>query len=142
LRGILVTCWPFGSKISFHGGELRRALGACGRLAARSGWSTRGPLVQRAGEDDMDARDLFLDQHAAVHSAAVGGDRMSAVERTFGRLTDEQMRVRPREDLNSLAWLLWHVARAEDVFVNLVLAGRPQVFDEAWTSPASTSVPA
>lgn len=80
----------------------------------------------------MDARDLFLEQHAAVQSAAVGGNKMSAAERTFGGLTDEQMRVRPREDLNSLAWLLWHIARAEDIMVNRVLHGRPQVFDDAW----------
>lgn len=80
----------------------------------------------------MDARDLFLDQHAAVHSAAVGGNKMSAAERALGGLSDEQMRVRPREDLNSLAWLLWHIARAEDIMVNAVLSGRAQVFDDAW----------
>ena len=80
----------------------------------------------------MDVRDLFLNQHAAMHSAAVGGSKMSAAERTFAGLTDEQMRVRPREDLNSLAWLMWHIARAEDIIVNPVLAGRPQVFDGAW----------
>jgi len=80
----------------------------------------------------MDARELFLDQHAGMHSAAVGGNKMSAAERTFAGLTDEQMRVRPREDLNSLAWLLWHIARAEDIFVNPVLAGRAQVFDDTW----------
>ena len=54
----------------------------------------------------MDVRDMFLDQHAAMHSAAVGGNKMSASERTFASLSDEQMRVRPREDLNSLAWLM------------------------------------
>ena len=80
----------------------------------------------------MDARDLFLDQHAAVHSAAVGGNKMSAAERTFAGLSDEQMRVRPREDLNSLAWLMFHIARAEDIFLNPVLAGRPQVFEDGW----------
>ena len=80
----------------------------------------------------MDARDLFLEQHAAVHSAAVGGNKMSAVERTLGGLTDDQMRMRPREDLNSLAWIVWHIARAEDIFVNPVLAGRAQVCDDAW----------
>ena len=80
----------------------------------------------------MDARDLFLDQHAAVHSAAVGGNKMSAAERTFAGLTDAQMRVRPREDLNSLAWLMWHIARAEDIMVNRMLGGRAQVFDDAW----------
>src|ERR1700741_4722970 len=78
----------------------------------------------------MDARDLFLDQHAAVHSAAVGGNAMSAAERTFAGLSDEQMRVRPREDLNSLAWLMWHIARAEDVMVNRVRAGGPKLWDD------------
>jgi uncharacterized damage-inducible protein DinB len=80
----------------------------------------------------MDARELFLDQHAAVHSAAVGGNKMSAAERTFGGLSDEQMRVRPRSDLNSLAWLMWHIARAEDIFLNSVLTSRGQVFDDGW----------
>jgi DinB superfamily len=80
----------------------------------------------------MDARELFLTQHAAMHSAAVGGNQMSAAERTFAGLTDEQMRVRPRDDLNSLAWLMWHIARTEDVIVNGVLAGGSPVFDDAW----------
>jgi hypothetical protein len=66
----------------------------------------------------VEARDLFLDQHAAMHSAAVGGNKMSAAERAFAGLSDEQMRVRPREDLNSLAWLMWHIARVEDIMVN------------------------
>ena len=79
----------------------------------------------------MDIRDLFLDQHAAVHSAAVAGNKMSAAERAFAGLTDEQMRVRPREDLNSLAWLMFHIARAEDIMVNVVLGSGSQVFDDA-----------
>ena len=79
----------------------------------------------------MDARDLFLNQHSGVHSAAVGGNKASGSERAFA-VTDEQMRVRPREDLNSLAWLMWHIARAEDIIVNPVLAGRAQVFDDGW----------
>lgn len=87
----------------------------------------------------MDARDLFLQQHAAVHTAAVGGNKMSMAERTFTGLSDAQMRVRPREDLNSLAWLMFHIARAEDVMVNLLLAGRAQVFDEAWSKRIGVS---
>jgi DinB family protein len=80
----------------------------------------------------MDVRDLFLAQHGMMHSAAVAGNRASAAERAFAGVTDEQMRVRPREDLNSLAWIMWHIARAEDIIVNAVLGGRPQVLDEGW----------
>jgi len=80
----------------------------------------------------MDAKQLFLDQHGAVHSANVAGNKGSGAERAFAGLSDEQMRVRPREDLNSLAWLMWHIARAEDIFVNVVLGGRAQVVDDGW----------
>src|SRR5438034_10091711 len=80
----------------------------------------------------MDAKDLFLTQHAAVQSVAVGGNPASAAERAFAGLSDEQMRVRPREDLNSLAWLMWHIARAEDIMVSVLIAARPQVFEDAW----------
>jgi hypothetical protein len=80
----------------------------------------------------MDARDLFLAQHTAVQSVAVGGNAASAAERAYGGVTDDQMRVRPREDLNSLAWLMWHIARAEDIMVGTLIAGREQVCDDAW----------
>ncbi|HZP35046.1 MAG TPA: DinB family protein [Methylomirabilota bacterium] len=80
----------------------------------------------------MEVRDLFLEQHAAMHTAAVGGNTMSAADRAFAGLTEEQMRVRPREDLNSLAWLMWHIARAEDIVVNQVVGGGGQLFDEGW----------
>src|SRR5919201_5384020 len=80
----------------------------------------------------MDAKELFLMQHAAVQSLAVGGNPFSAAERALGGVTDEQMRVRPREDLNSLTWILWHIARAEDLLVNAAIAGRPQVWDDSW----------
>jgi hypothetical protein len=86
----------------------------------------------------MDARDLLLDEHGRMHAAGVTGDRATLAERTFGGLSDEQMRVRPREDLNSLAWLMWHIARAEDVFANLILSGHDQVLDDRWLARLKT----
>jgi hypothetical protein len=80
----------------------------------------------------MDARDLLIDEHGRMHAAGVTGDKGTLAERTFGGLSDDQMRARPREDLNSLAWLMWHIARAEDIFANLILSGRDQVVDGGW----------
>jgi hypothetical protein len=80
----------------------------------------------------MDARELLLDEHARMHATSVTGEKGTLAERTFGGLTDEQMRARPREDLNSLAWLMWHIARAEDIFSNIILSGRDQVVDDGW----------
>jgi len=78
----------------------------------------------------LDLVTFFFRQHAAVHSSDVGG--ASLVERVFGGLSDEQMRIRPLPRLNSLVWLLWHMARTEDAAVNPVVAARDQVLDEDW----------
>jgi hypothetical protein len=79
----------------------------------------------------VDLLRFFLDLHAATHAPDVVG--REGVERWLTGLTEEQMRRRPREGLNSIVWLLWHMARTEDVAVNLVVADRPQVFDDAWS---------
>jgi hypothetical protein len=86
----------------------------------------------------MDARDLLLDEHGRMHAVGVTGDKGTLAERTFGGLSDDQMRARPREDLNSLAWLMWHIARAEDIFANLILSGQDQVMDDRWLARLKT----
>ena len=79
----------------------------------------------------MDLVSFFLSQHAAVHAKDVSG-RVFAVQRVFDGLSDDQMRIRPGKGLNSLVWLLWHMARTEDAAVNPVVAGRDQVLDDEW----------
>jgi hypothetical protein len=79
----------------------------------------------------MDAIQLFLRQHAQVHSAAILGQQEgSLADMVLRGLSDEHMRLRPRGEWNSLAWLFWHMARAEDVGINVVLAHERQVLDQ------------
>src|SRR5262245_19022298 len=42
------------------------------------------------------------------------------------------MRLRPGDGLNSLVWRLWHMARTEDVAINVIVAGSDQVRDAEW----------
>jgi hypothetical protein len=80
----------------------------------------------------MDAKDLFLIQHAHLHTASVSGEHGPSLEDSLcDGLAPEQMCERP-DGLNSIAWLLWHMTRFEDVVVNTVLRGRPEVLDGAW----------
>ena len=76
-------------------------------------------------------RQLFLDRHAAVHSLAIP----YPARWIWSGLTAEQLRCRPTRGHNSIAWLLWHIARCEDVAVNTVLRGTEEVLDRAgWAS--------
>jgi hypothetical protein len=89
----------------------------------------------------MDLTRFFSGLHAATHAGDVYDGHTPGSDRVFGGLADEQMRARPGPGLNSLVWLLWHMARTEDVAVNLVVAGQPQVFDDAWARRMSIARP-
>src|SRR6478609_3045858 len=81
----------------------------------------------------MDTLQFFLHQHALVHSKEVANGEWSYEDSVLDGLTDEQWRARPAGGGNSIAWLVWHMARTEDVAVNLLVAGRPQVLhEEGW----------
>ena len=71
----------------------------------------------------MDATQMFLARHVRMHTRVDG--------LTEG-LTDEQVRGHVHPAANPLAWLLWHMARAEDAAVNLLVAAGPQVLDATW----------
>jgi hypothetical protein len=80
----------------------------------------------------MDTLSFFLVQHGQLHSLDVATGA-SYADRVFAGLTDDQMRARPGNGLNSLIWLLWHMARTEDVAVNIVVSDGWQVLDDDWT---------
>jgi hypothetical protein len=47
-----------------------------------------------------------------------------------GVLTHEQMKERPDGRGNSVAWLMWHTARTEDMAINSIIQGTPQILIE------------
>ena len=80
----------------------------------------------------MDALQMLLLDHARTHASGVGEPEggLAMAEFIFNSLDDDQMRRRPGEGLNSIAWLVWHMARTEDMTVNLIVAGQPQVLQD------------
>ena len=69
---------------------------------------------------------LYLERHNTAH------ERMHWV---IEPLSEQQMRTRPHEAVNSIAWLIWHMARAEDIALNRLASDGSQVFDdEGWAA--------
>ena len=86
----------------------------------------------------MDWRELFRAQHIQVHSGRLEPpDRIQDL--LLRGLTEEDLRLVPIEGQNSIAWLLWHMARCEDVATNVVLSERGQVLDGAWHAELGVS---
>ncbi len=72
----------------------------------------------------MDAIDFFLLRYRELHGRLT--------DDLLAGLSDAQVRGRPHPGVNTVAWLLWHAARVEDVGMNRFVGDRPQVLDEGW----------
>ena len=79
----------------------------------------------------MDLLSFFLAQHADSHAAALtGADEPQFSDQVLAGMTGAQLRLRPAPGLNSIAWLLWHIARCEDVAIRVLLTDCGQILDE------------
>jgi hypothetical protein len=81
---------------------------------------------------------LFLQQHAAVHAACISAlagaaepPCWSLYDEVLAGLTDRQIKTVPRPGQNSIAWLLWHITRIEDLSINFLVLEQPQVLVSA-----------
>lgn len=85
---------------------------------------------------------LFLSQHAMLHSAGMAGtEPWSFEDAILDGMTEEQMRRIPRNCEHSVAWIIWHIARCEDVAMNLLVAGSPQVLNQGdWLGRIRASI--
>ena len=73
----------------------------------------------------MDACQFFLLRYEPVHRAVAEG--------LLAGLTDVQIRSRPVDGVNPIAWIVWHIARGEDLGVSRFVGHRPQLFfEEEW----------
>lgn len=72
---------------------------------------------------------IFLTQHAMVHPAAMSESGLwSFADEIWDGLTEEDIRLIPRGSEHSIAWIFWHMTRIEDVTMNMLVSGTPQLF--------------
>ncbi len=80
------------------------------------------------------AMQLFFRQHARLHATGMAGsEAWSYEDAIFEGLNPAQARRIPSGCEHSIAWLIWHIARCEDITMNLLVAGSPQVLlQDGW----------
>ncbi len=68
--------------------------------------------------------DMFMERHELLHS--------TLVPNLLRPLSPDQLRIRPAPLVNSIAWILWHMARTEDFAFTRIVGELPQVLDHEW----------
>ena len=76
------------------------------------------------------AIELFMSQHASLHSAQMAQAGLWSYEdEILDEMTTESIRRIPTGYDHSVAWCIWHIARIEDVAMNLLVAGTWQILN-------------
>lgn len=105
----------------------------------RKRWNKRHQILRQAlhrPADPAPAIALFLEQHALVHSAQVAaGEENTFADEVWEGLSEAAARYIPPNGEHSIIWCFWHLARIEDVTMNVLLAGRAQLFEEQGWAP-------
>lgn len=80
------------------------------------------------GQDHPAALALFRRQHAQLHSATMANLGLWSYEDALlDDINEEQFRTIPPRGEHSVAWTFYHMARIEDITMNLLVARREQI---------------
>ena len=112
--------------------------------ANRKLWNDGQQLLRRAlalGEQPK-IIDQFLIQHAMVHSKKTSrADVWSFEDELWQGLTESAFRAIPPKGEHSIAWILFHIARIEDITMNLLVAGTPQLYvKDKWAKKLKSTI--
>lgn len=86
------------------------------------------------GTDFEQMQPLLLVHHTMTHDAGVGPSGLwSYADEIWDGLSESDARLIPNKFEHSLIWIFWHLARIEDITMNVLVAGTPEVYaDDNW----------
>ena len=86
------------------------------------------------------AAQLFLEIHASLHLSRISGTQPNEVDALLSDLTDSEYAVMPSGRDETIAWVLWHIARIEDLTMGILAAKGNQLFNEEWQKRLNVSI--
>jgi len=112
--------------------------------AHRKAWNKRQTELRESLKNPgqfKEAIQLFFLQHAALHTAEMAQtEPWSFEDWVMDDMTEEAIRRIPQGYDHSVAWLIWHLTRIEDVAMNTLVAGEPQrLHQDGWFERMKTT---
>ncbi|MGE8205491.1 DinB family protein [Heyndrickxia sp. NPDC080065] len=109
-------------------------------LNQRKVWNENHKLLKEIilkPDEHSRAIQLFLSQHALLYSSAIENTgKLTLADKLLINLDEKTFREYPvtnPDTQNSIAWHLWHIARIEDMTMNILVADEQQVlFTGKW----------
>lgn len=111
----------------------------------RKRWNDGQQTLRRALTTGDHAKSVgqFLIQHAMVHSKKMSRmDVWSFDDELWQDLDEEDFRRFPLQSEHPIAWILFHIARIEDITMNMLIANAPQLYTCGnWARKLRSTIP-
>ena len=96
--------------------------------------------IIRKKDSLADAVNLFLEIHSALHLSEVSNTAANEVDSLFGDLSPHEYSIMPSPKKGeTIAWVVWHISRIEDMTMNILVAESEQIFNEEWQKRINSS---
>lgn len=109
-----------------------------------SDWSNRHKKLNeiiRKEDSFHEVIEMILDLHKELHIAGVSKQEdKNKIDTLLGDLKKNEFAVMPTPKDETIAWALWHIARIEDLTMNILVHNSAQIFDESWKNRISSPI--
>ncbi|HEB5000640.1 TPA: DinB family protein [Clostridioides difficile] len=96
--------------------------------------------IIRKEEKIEQAKELFLKIHAKLHLSKISNTEKNEVDKLINDLNRDEYAIMPTNKDETIAWVLWHITRIEDLTVNMLVAQKEQIFNEQWKDRLSVFI--
>jgi len=86
------------------------------------------------------SKNIFLEIHARLHLSRISGTTPNEVDFLLSDLYDNEYCIMPTSKDETIAWVLWHIARIEDLTMGILVADGNQLFNEVWRKAINVSI--
>jgi len=96
-------------------------------------------IIRQSNKSEQ-TKELFLEIHARLHLSEISGTSPNEVDSLISDLSGNEYFIMPTSKDETIAWVLWHIARIEDITMGILVADGEQLFDEVWRKVINVSV--
>jgi len=96
--------------------------------------------IVRKQDKTEQAKELFLDIHANLHLSVISNGIENEVDKLIEGLKEQEYAIMPTSKDETIAWVIWHIARIEDLTMGILLDGGGQLFNEEWKEKLNSTI--
>lgn len=96
--------------------------------------------IIRKPDELEEAKLSFFELHSKLHLSSITETEQNDVDILLNDLRRSEYCIMPSSKDETIAWVLWHITRIEDLTMNILVANREQVFDDKWKVQLNVSI--